>query len=249
VRGEESSFSWTNFSWTSFSPTCPDLPLAQARTTFPAVFPTPLRAALLRPLSSAPRNSSSPGRNRGCSSSLSADSVEACGCSPVEAHSPLSCRGVLCRSEGRRQPTSTSEDGQRWKWWWGRFRRRAAEQEEASDKGVRSVRLNRFLLPPFYAYPFSRRCRRRRIKCESYPRAAIDAPCVICTDAGNASECTYSRPTRKRGPQAGRAKSLEDKINTFERLMVRFFPPSPSISRLQLSRFSDCHWRRKEGGR
>ncbi|GAA6030622.1 hypothetical protein JCM8097_006242 [Rhodosporidiobolus ruineniae] len=73
-------------------------------------------------------------------------------------------------------------------------------------------------------------CRRRRIKCESFPKAAIDAPCVICTEAGNANECTYSRPTKKRGPQAGRAKSLEERNATFERLMGHLLITVPNLT-------------------
>lgn len=65
------------------------------------------------------------------------------------------------------------------------------------------------------------RCRRKRIKCDSYPRAPLDSPCVICTEAGQADQCTYSRPAKKRGPQAGRARTLEEKCAVFERLMVR----------------------------
>lgn len=65
-----------------------------------------------------------------------------------------------------------------------------------------------------------RSCRRRRIRCKAFPDAALDAPCVICTEAGTSEQCTYARPLRKRGPQAGKAKSLEDKCATLERLLV-----------------------------
>ncbi|GAA5851988.1 hypothetical protein JCM8547_000119 [Rhodosporidiobolus lusitaniae] len=73
-------------------------------------------------------------------------------------------------------------------------------------------------------------CRRRRIKCDAYPGVAIDAPCVICTEAGTPEHCTYSRPTKKRGPQAGRAKTLEDKCATFERLLGHLLVTIPSFS-------------------
>ncbi|GAA6061239.1 hypothetical protein JCM10212_002698 [Sporobolomyces blumeae] len=72
-------------------------------------------------------------------------------------------------------------------------------------------------------------CRKRRIKCASYPNAAIDAPCVICTEANQAEACTYSRPTRKRGPQAGKAKSLQEKCEAFERLVGHLLLTVPSI--------------------
>ncbi|TNY22261.1 hypothetical protein DMC30DRAFT_415264 [Rhodotorula diobovata] len=72
-------------------------------------------------------------------------------------------------------------------------------------------------------------CRRRRIKCEAYPRAQLDAPCVICTEAGNATQCTFSRPAKKRGPQAGKAKSLEDRCAAFERLVGYLLPIVPSL--------------------
>ncbi|GAA5953674.1 hypothetical protein JCM10213_000565 [Rhodosporidiobolus nylandii] len=73
-------------------------------------------------------------------------------------------------------------------------------------------------------------CRRRRIKCESFPKAAIDAPCVICTNAGTANECTYTRPTKKRGPQAGKAKTMEDKVQTFERLLGHLSITIPNLN-------------------
>ncbi|GAA5918025.1 hypothetical protein JCM6882_009477 [Rhodosporidiobolus microsporus] len=73
-------------------------------------------------------------------------------------------------------------------------------------------------------------CRRRRIKCESYPKAALDAPCVICTNAGTADTCTYSRPTRKRGPQAGKAKAMEEKVATFERLLGYLMTTVPNFN-------------------
>ncbi|GAA5878676.1 hypothetical protein JCM3774_000447 [Rhodotorula dairenensis] len=63
-------------------------------------------------------------------------------------------------------------------------------------------------------------CRKRRIKCKAYPDAAsLDAPCVICTEAGAPDLCTYSKPPRKRGPQAGKARSLAEKCATLERLL------------------------------
>ncbi|GAA5897614.1 hypothetical protein JCM8208_000211 [Rhodotorula glutinis] len=72
-------------------------------------------------------------------------------------------------------------------------------------------------------------CRRRRIKCEAYPRAQLDAPCVICTEAGHADGCTFSRPAKKRGPQAGKAKSLEERCSAFERLLGYLLPIVPSL--------------------
>ncbi|GJN94604.1 hypothetical protein Rhopal_007687-T1 [Rhodotorula paludigena] len=72
-------------------------------------------------------------------------------------------------------------------------------------------------------------CRRRRIKCEAYPKAALDAPCVICTEAGQADACTFSRPAKKRGPQAGKAKSMEEKCAVFERLMGYLVTVVPSL--------------------
>ncbi|BGP04151.1 Zn(2)-C6 fungal-type domain-containing protein [Rhodotorula toruloides] len=72
-------------------------------------------------------------------------------------------------------------------------------------------------------------CRRKRIKCDSYPRAAIDSPCVICTEAGQADQCTYSRPAKKRGPQAGRARTLEEKCAVFERLMGYLLAAVPNL--------------------
>ncbi|GAA5845931.1 hypothetical protein JCM9279_002428, partial [Rhodotorula babjevae] len=72
-------------------------------------------------------------------------------------------------------------------------------------------------------------CRRRRIKCEAYPRAQLDAPCVICTEAGHADGCTFSRPAKKRGPQAGKAKSLEERCSAFERLLGYLLPLVPSL--------------------
>ncbi|KAI5474369.1 C6 transcription factor [Pseudohyphozyma bogoriensis] len=62
-------------------------------------------------------------------------------------------------------------------------------------------------------------CRRRRIKCSTYDNAEIDAPCRICTEAGTADTCTYSRPTKKRGPQPGVAKSLQERLTGVERLL------------------------------
>ncbi|GAA5905646.1 uncharacterized protein JCM6883_005395 [Sporobolomyces salmoneus] len=73
-------------------------------------------------------------------------------------------------------------------------------------------------------------CRRRRIKCASYGDGALDAPCVICTDAGQAASCTYTRPTRKRGPQAGKSKSLQEKCDAFERLLGHLLIAVPSIT-------------------
>ncbi|BGP44088.1 Glucose-responsive transcription factor [Rhodotorula kratochvilovae] len=72
-------------------------------------------------------------------------------------------------------------------------------------------------------------CRRRRIKCEAYPRAPLDSPCVICTEAGAAEGCTFSRPAKKRGPQAGKAKSLEERCGAFERLMGYLLTIVPSL--------------------
>ncbi|GAA5831578.1 hypothetical protein JCM11251_000756 [Rhodosporidiobolus azoricus] len=73
-------------------------------------------------------------------------------------------------------------------------------------------------------------CRKRRIKCESYPNVALDHPCVICTEAGTADSCTYTRPTKKRGPQAGKAKAMEEKVATFERLIGYLLVNLPSFS-------------------
>ncbi|GAA5908523.1 hypothetical protein JCM5296_004783 [Sporobolomyces johnsonii] len=73
-------------------------------------------------------------------------------------------------------------------------------------------------------------CRKRRIKCESYPKAALDAPCVICTDADQADQCTYSRPTKKRGPQAGRAKSLQERCEGLERLLGHLLLTIPAVA-------------------
>ncbi|GAA6016645.1 hypothetical protein JCM10207_000132 [Rhodosporidiobolus poonsookiae] len=73
-------------------------------------------------------------------------------------------------------------------------------------------------------------CRRRRIKCESYPGKPLDAACVICTEAGNAHECTYSRPTKKRGPQAGRARSLEEKNAVYEKLLGHLILTVPNLT-------------------
>ncbi|GAA6054001.1 hypothetical protein JCM3770_002412 [Rhodotorula araucariae] len=72
-------------------------------------------------------------------------------------------------------------------------------------------------------------CRRRRIKCEAYPAAPLDSPCVICTEAGAADGCTFSRPAKKRGPQAGKAKSLEERCGAFERLMGYLLTIVPSL--------------------
>ncbi|SCZ96001.1 BZ3500_MvSof-1268-A1-R1_Chr8-1g09938 [Microbotryum saponariae] len=63
-------------------------------------------------------------------------------------------------------------------------------------------------------------CRRRRVKCEAFPNApSIDSPCVICTEQGSAHECTFTRPTRKRGPQAGLTKNLAERITGLERFV------------------------------
>lgn len=60
---------------------------------------------------------------------------------------------------------------------------------------------------------------KRRVKCETDPNQP-DAPCIVCTAAGTQDSCTFSRETRKRGPQAGYAKSLAERANTLERLLV-----------------------------
>ncbi|KDE05102.1 hypothetical protein MVLG_04542 [Microbotryum lychnidis-dioicae p1A1 Lamole] len=63
-------------------------------------------------------------------------------------------------------------------------------------------------------------CRRRRVKCEAFPNAlSIDSPCVICTEQGSAHECSFTRPTRKRGPQAGLTKNLAERITGLERFV------------------------------
>ncbi|GAA5947842.1 hypothetical protein JCM3765_001107 [Sporobolomyces pararoseus] len=72
-------------------------------------------------------------------------------------------------------------------------------------------------------------CRKRRIKCASYPNAALDAPCVICTEANQAASCTYTRPTRKRGPQPGKSKSLQEKCEALERLVGHLLITIPSV--------------------
>ncbi|GAA5932299.1 uncharacterized protein JCM15063_001183 [Sporobolomyces koalae] len=72
-------------------------------------------------------------------------------------------------------------------------------------------------------------CRKRRIKCASYPNVPLDAPCVICTEANQAAACTYTRPTRKRGPQAGKSKTLQDKVEAFERLLGHLLVTIPAV--------------------
>lgn len=73
-------------------------------------------------------------------------------------------------------------------------------------------------------------CRKRRIKCQAYPNpASIDAPCVICTDAGAPHLCTYSKPPRKRGPQAGKARSLAEKCATLQRLLGYLATTIPNL--------------------
>ncbi|GAA6012720.1 hypothetical protein JCM11491_002541 [Sporobolomyces phaffii] len=72
-------------------------------------------------------------------------------------------------------------------------------------------------------------CRKRRIKCQSFPNVAIDAPCVICTEANQAGSCTYTRPTRKRGPQPGKSKSLQEKCEVLERLIGHLLLALPSV--------------------
>ncbi|KAM0754705.1 hypothetical protein T439DRAFT_345555 [Meredithblackwellia eburnea MCA 4105] len=71
-------------------------------------------------------------------------------------------------------------------------------------------------------------CRRKRIKCETFPNAEQDAPCAVCTEAGTSAACTYSRPSRKRGPTAGYAKSLSEKVATMERLLGHLLLVQPS---------------------
>ena len=73
-------------------------------------------------------------------------------------------------------------------------------------------------------------CRKRRIKCQAYPNpSSIDAPCVICTDAGAPHLCTYSKPPRKRGPQAGKARSLAEKCATLQRLLGYLATTIPNL--------------------
>ncbi|SCV67272.1 BQ2448_5918 [Microbotryum intermedium] len=63
-------------------------------------------------------------------------------------------------------------------------------------------------------------CRRRRVKCEAFPDApSIDSPCVVCNEQGTSHECTFTRPTRKRGPQAGLTKNLAERITGLERFV------------------------------
>ncbi|GAA5879755.1 hypothetical protein JCM16303_004163 [Sporobolomyces ruberrimus] len=73
-------------------------------------------------------------------------------------------------------------------------------------------------------------CRKRRIKCASYPNVALDAPCVICTEANQAASCTYTRPTRKRGPQPGKSLVLQEKCEALERLLGHLIIAVPSIA-------------------
>ncbi|ORY88663.1 hypothetical protein BCR35DRAFT_350894 [Leucosporidium creatinivorum] len=75
-------------------------------------------------------------------------------------------------------------------------------------------------------------CRKRRVKCEAYPDAELGAPCRICTEAGTAAGCTFTRPSKKRGPQAGYAKNLAEKISAFERLLghlILVHPPTLTV--------------------
>ncbi|GAA5988586.1 hypothetical protein JCM10908_003629 [Rhodotorula pacifica] len=84
-------------------------------------------------------------------------------------------------------------------------------------------------------------CRKRRIKCQSYPDAtSLDAPCVICTDAGAPELCTYSKPARKRGPQAGKARSLAEKCSTLERLLGYLATTIPNLEAYVSAFASHC---------
>ncbi|KAM0787161.1 hypothetical protein ACM66B_006411 [Microbotryomycetes sp. NB124-2] len=72
-------------------------------------------------------------------------------------------------------------------------------------------------------------CRKRRVRCELYPNAGTEKPCRVCTEAGQALSCTFSRPTKKRGPPPGLAKSLEDRVATFERLVGHLISHTPQL--------------------
>lgn len=78
---------------------------------------------------------------------------------------------------------------------------------------------------------------------------------MVCIEAGTPQLCTFSRPSKKRGPQAGHAKSLTERVNSLERLVghlvlvnapvldslsASFFNPSPSSPSpaVQLSAFN-----------
>ncbi|KAK4047284.1 hypothetical protein OIO90_006245 [Microbotryomycetes sp. JL221] len=59
--------------------------------------------------------------------------------------------------------------------------------------------------------------------------SAEDKPCIVCTEAGMAEQCTFSRPTRKRGPQAGITKALEDRLSVLERLLGHLMLQVPHV--------------------
>lgn len=99
--------------------------------------------------------------------------------------------------------------------------------------------LNTDSLARTVAHP--RSCRRRRIKCKADPDAtSLDAPCVICTEAGAPAECTYSKPPRKRGPQAGKARSLAEKCATLERLLGYLATTVPNLEGYVAAFASHC---------